>query len=311
VQCALPADRSVQIIYRGSTMTAGGVANLGPGIQSGEMTVTEQKAVSACLLARVNARGDVVSIDMWGPFAGFNTTSSAELAQFTVTEAGFFGNVFAYPPQAWIYTAPSYNTCSSRACLRPDGSCDCGILAVNTPSAATSYCNQNGVMQGTTQRYFDDCNYPAPSFGLKVEEYRQIITTRIAVQPLGAQCAANWECQSEICAGGVCSSPFAMGAACLGDYECQTQNCQAGLCAPKRPLGASCANGGECASGGCSWAAGDVCAKTEGMACSSPYDCVSFDCYHGKCGGGLWAGDACTKDLDCAFHRCSRGACYW
>jgi hypothetical protein len=296
VQCALPAGTNVQITYRGATTTTAGVANLGPGIQAGEMSSLERQSVSACLLARVNARGDVIMIDMWGPFPGFDSVTPTELSQFSVTEAAFFGDIFAYPPVALMGTPSGYNRCSSRACVRPDGSCDCGILG-----DAVVGCLQEGVEQGTTESYFNECYQLSGA----QQFFYQIITTRITPKPLGAMCAGKWECASQICAAGVCSSPLADGTSCAADDQCQSQNCQAGVCTPKLACGMACQDGIECANGFCSWP-GYLCGHSQGAACSVGADCASCDCYHGNCGGGRVSGAPCASNADCASHSCAK-----
>src|SRR5690349_18927139 len=76
MECSLPTSVTVRIIYRDTTYTAAGWANLGPTLQrSTGLTSAEQESVSACLLARVNASGTSVQIDLLGPFTGLNTAT--------------------------------------------------------------------------------------------------------------------------------------------------------------------------------------------------------------------------------------------
>lgn len=61
VQCSLSPSVTVTLRYRGVTETLGtGSASLGLSISAGTMTVPDQEKVTACLLARVNAKGDPV-----------------------------------------------------------------------------------------------------------------------------------------------------------------------------------------------------------------------------------------------------------
>ena len=63
VECALPPGQEVRLKQDGTTRTlAYGVAGLGPSIQNGLMASDQQHKVSACILARVNAQGEVVDI---------------------------------------------------------------------------------------------------------------------------------------------------------------------------------------------------------------------------------------------------------
>jgi hypothetical protein len=177
-----------------------------------------------------------------------------------------------------MYTGLGYNLCASRACVRPNGSCDCGIL-----SNAGTTCNQNGTMQGSSDKYYDHCEQWIGLFNRTT--YTQIITTRTRALPLGATCAASWECASQICGDGVCSGPQADGASCVGNFDCQSQNCQNGRCVPKGLCGVSCHSGAECAGGYCNGVA-HTCGSEAGQYCTTDDNCASCHCSQGLCVGG-------------------------
>jgi hypothetical protein len=262
---------------------------------------------------------------MVGPFPGFNTVSADELAQYSVTEAAFFGNLFQFPPIAKMAVATGYHWCASRACVRPDGSCNCGIVEVSGGS-----CTMNGVIQGTSERYIDYC-YDYSDAGYlgdnpDIQTY-QVITTRITAKPNGAMCAANWECQSQLCASGQCSAPLSTGSPCTADYQCQTQLCSSGHCFAPLPVGGACTDFWQCQSQLCSSGVCSVlscgavcyaavncaagvcgmwgCGRNQGDACSSPSDCGSCDCYQGLCAGTTPSGIPCWTDLECISHQCA------
>ena len=86
VECALPSGTSVRLKYRGRTEVIGtGVANLGPSLQAGVMTTGDQERVSSCLLARTNATGTTLDIDLLGPYRGFDRPYDPKV--FKVREA--------------------------------------------------------------------------------------------------------------------------------------------------------------------------------------------------------------------------------
>jgi hypothetical protein len=136
VECALPDTVEVQILYGGQLEVLGrGIGNLGPGLQQGEMSPTEQEKVSACLLARVNALGELVTIDMSGPMADgrFDQPASPD-SLFVVPESGFFGNLFLASPQAYVCASIMGSEleealCPSRSCMVTAAGCTCGVMS--------------------------------------------------------------------------------------------------------------------------------------------------------------------------------------
>jgi hypothetical protein len=159
IECALPSPVEVQILYRGQLEVLGrGVGNLGPGLQQGEMGTAEQQKVSACLLARVNARGELVTIDMSGPM-GVNQFDQASDADnpFVFEEAAFFGNLFLDQPLA--YACQGLDSvfigaaCVDRSCtLGDDGACSCGVMSY-MGSCDTGFAGLQGCQSGSAGYY--------------------------------------------------------------------------------------------------------------------------------------------------------------
>ena len=121
VECALPAGTNVGLKYRGETHLIGtGVGNLGPSLQTGVMTTIDQERVSSCLLARTNARGEKVDLDLLGSYPGFERPSDP--AVFKVREGAFYGNLFVSPIEAFVWFPDRVvaRTCTSEG--------DCGGL---------------------------------------------------------------------------------------------------------------------------------------------------------------------------------------
>lgn len=95
VQCALPADQSVELSIDGEVVTFEGALGLAPewGVEGGSCDASCQQWVSACLISRVNAKGESVVISLRGDHPGLLPTAE-ELATFETIEATYFGNVF-------------------------------------------------------------------------------------------------------------------------------------------------------------------------------------------------------------------------
>jgi hypothetical protein len=209
VECALPAGVTVQLRYRGVLETLGtGILALGPGLQTGIMPMAEQEKVTGCLLARVNAHGIPVSIDLFGPMAGLSTATSSEVAAYPVAEGAFFGNVFLATPQAYacsmgsLLTRPEFRACSSTTC---------GVLRVLT--------NLNKEGNYATKVTLKDCfrdlvcsNAPlvdGASYARSCTWYGRTwaypMTTRLATVDAGEECFTSSLCEPGLeCTEGTC-----------------------------------------------------------------------------------------------------------
>jgi hypothetical protein len=211
VGCALSADTAIDVVYRGTRFTFPGEVGLGKSWLAGLMTGTDQQRVSACLLARVNARGDHLRILLVGPYPGLDSLTDEERALYPTREATFMGNLFGYPPLVYI---ANIQPCGSRAChLDPDtGACDCGAL-----DAVTS-CYSNGADYDTSCRF------------TLWQKWSNPITVYVAQKRAGGTCASNTDCIYYNCQSGVCGSS---GAECVSAEMCASGTCTAGrTCAP-------------------------------------------------------------------------------
>ena len=207
VECGLPAGVEVQIQYRGSLETLGrGILGLGPGLRSGAMSTAEQEKVSACLLARVNAEGQSVSVDLFGPMANLNTASAAELDTYSAQEGVFFGNLFLATPVAHACALDVITTDGFRACK--DGRSGCGVLIpltrINTQgwgSIVLKDCFRDSVCQkaslGSGSYYATSCT--------KGRVWSYPLTTRLLPADAGEQCYGTYQCERGLdCVSGVC-----------------------------------------------------------------------------------------------------------
>jgi hypothetical protein len=208
VECALPAGVEVQLLHRGSLETLGhGILGLGPALQAGAMPPLEQEAVSACLLARVNAQGISVSVDLLGPMPGLDGATGAELESFPVREGVFFGNLFLSTPRAYACSIGGLQLKAEfRACDR-----SCGVLTVLTTLSkegttydskvtlrdcfGASICTRQPLADGTA--FAGTCTH----YGT----WTRPMTTRLSSAGYGEQCFGNYQCEAGLeCITEVC-----------------------------------------------------------------------------------------------------------
>lgn len=100
VECALPLGHSISKgdPVHGGTISFDGYVGLAPAWETGPCDQDCQEWVSACLLARTNALGQPVQIEMVAdhPAIGSERTNPSV---YTTEEAGFYGNLFLDPPE--------------------------------------------------------------------------------------------------------------------------------------------------------------------------------------------------------------------
>jgi hypothetical protein len=103
VRCALPAEVALYADIEGERFTFPGSIGLAPRWLTEAMTPSEERWVSACLLAHVNYFGKHVQISIRATgIAVPELEASAEEQQaFSIFEGGFFGNLFAPAPVAY------------------------------------------------------------------------------------------------------------------------------------------------------------------------------------------------------------------
>ena len=103
MRCALPADVALYADIEGERFTFPGSIGLAPRWRTEAMTPSEERWVSACLLAHVNYFGKHVriSIRATGVSVPDLVASADEQQTYTIFEGGFFGNLFAPTPVAY------------------------------------------------------------------------------------------------------------------------------------------------------------------------------------------------------------------
>jgi hypothetical protein len=107
VSCALPEDESVDVKVDGVPYHFPGELGLAPewGKKHGSCGESCQEWVSACLLARVNYKGEHVMISLRGKNEALLSTKK-ERARYDVPEATYYGNVFLEEQRRFACLAP-------------------------------------------------------------------------------------------------------------------------------------------------------------------------------------------------------------
>ncbi len=114
ISCALPAGAEVTGEQDGIAYAFSGALGLAPEWADGSCEEDCQRWVSACLLARVNARGERVEISMRAEHPALHP-GPGELARFAEEDGTFFGNVFD-EPQVTLAASPREDLALPRTC---------------------------------------------------------------------------------------------------------------------------------------------------------------------------------------------------
>src|SRR5262245_55818305 len=103
VRCALPEDIVLYAQHGPDRFTFQGSLGLAPRWLYEAMTQSEERWVSACLLAHVNYFGKSVTISLRAtpPVVPTLVVSEHEQQTFSIFEGGFFGNLFLPAPVAY------------------------------------------------------------------------------------------------------------------------------------------------------------------------------------------------------------------
>lgn len=103
VRCALSADVTVSTQHGAERFTFAGGLGLAPRWLEAAMTPSEERWVSACLLAHVNYFGKHIMVSMRAtpPPVTALEADADEQQTYTIFEGGFFGNLFLPEPVAY------------------------------------------------------------------------------------------------------------------------------------------------------------------------------------------------------------------
>lgn len=219
-QCALSEGDSLVVEHDGESEELPGLLGLLPGWVEREMSAGEQRLLSACLLAHVNAFGVSVAISVR---AGSLSYGQDELREYSVYEGTFFGQVFDGELER-IYSCQGHAADNAReasearhmrVCTDLDD--DCGVISLGR---CRDVCDRFEEDVGWTecwadgQRYdetvsvhlFADDPYGQNEFCDSVEECQMLV---------GWGSSAVLKCRS----GEECDATCWTGARCIVDME--------------------------------------------------------------------------------------------
>ena len=148
VKCALPSDRSLEKLdAAGNVHVLRGSVGVAPEWEHGACDQSCQEWVSACLLGHVNLTGQHVGIWLTAEHPAIDLEKSRD---FPLEEASYFGNVFAFVPEAYVCYGrdAKERPIAGRVCT-DDASCpytdpysfaggDCNALGTCTPGHLSS-----------------------------------------------------------------------------------------------------------------------------------------------------------------------------
>jgi hypothetical protein len=107
INCALRPDQGAYAVVDGRRYDFPGDMGFAPDWLDRPLTETEQRWVSAGILALTNFFGEHVKICMCHPHSGFTSldVSREEAEEYTLYEGDFFGNILAEPSVACVAAA--------------------------------------------------------------------------------------------------------------------------------------------------------------------------------------------------------------
>jgi len=172
ISCAIPYGIALTSSYAGMTYNFVGEIGLAPGWLDRGLRDTEQRWVSACLLARVNRFGVPVSISIRGPHDALQVTEE-EAVTYSVEEGSFYGNVFrgVEGPMVWNacrgqdQAVSESGTLELRDCAEPD-----------PENPGLSLCGFN---------YAGDCGSWAQPDPYTCKKFREPVVRNVAAGPDG------------------------------------------------------------------------------------------------------------------------------
>jgi hypothetical protein len=138
-----------------------GLLGLASGWATRPLTASEERWISACLIARVNWYGVHVSISSRGPFNSL-LISRTEADAYQVMEGVFYGDLFAPSPTAYAcynsqnvsHSRELYRDCAAGH-LTPEGATvDCGIIR------RVGDCSNLCAGEKNSKGYFTSCTLP-------------------------------------------------------------------------------------------------------------------------------------------------------
>ena len=104
IECALPENASVFFEIGGTKYEYEGAMDMTPRWLDSPLTESEERWISACMLARTNHFGHTVQISMRAEHSDLQSlqVSEEERNDFTIHEGDFWGNLFVDEPVAFV-----------------------------------------------------------------------------------------------------------------------------------------------------------------------------------------------------------------
>jgi hypothetical protein len=302
VECALPAGQSITKTdpVKGGKRVFSGAIGVGAAWKTGACDAKCQQQVSACLMARTNAIGPKVLVDMRSPIPQIGTAPAG--TKYTIQEGAFFGNLFTNPPKAYTCKGVdgSFGIYESRTCANGGA---CGFAGLE------DHCRD--ICKPGIGKTYDACKVGTTT-------YTKPITTYLNPGPYAAGCPAG----CDACYDGTCAF------ICTPDKPCtaETFDCPAGW-----DCEALCSGSGACKGATLDCVGTNQCSLTcvDDNACTSTkvtcgasdcdVDCENAESCNGveatvtgagdvtmQCTGGASNGEACT---DAGAGACSMVGC--
>jgi hypothetical protein len=336
VQCAMEAGDVMVGTVNGVTYEFPGLLGLVPRWKYRSLTDTEQRLLSACLLAHVNAFGVPISISVRARNVLYATEE--ERREYPVYEGTFFGHVLngdmthAYSCQGSDIEVASAHSedREMRACT--DGNASCGIVSVGrcrdvcmtrTEDAGWTDCWADGRLYRSTISVY---LFADDAYGLN----RSCTGSRCNLQTgQGAaailDCNGSRDCDATCTDGATCSVDAVKSrhvdveirGANAAEIDCYDGEDCAVECTDGSSCDVECQRGEDCniqCKGGASCDVdcyrGQDCAVdcAEGSTCNVTCGGWGRSCEEAKCRGGSTCNFECRDSGFCNFARCEAGA---
>ena len=189
VSCAIPEDMTLVANVNGTTLEFPGEIGLAPQWLGAPLDPIGQGWVSACMLARVNAREVALPISMRGPRFAL-LAKADERAAFTLEEGAFFGNLFgptnepfqAYACRGRDQARGETGGLVDRDCTEPDpanpGFTQCGMISAGDCGAFAARQSCEFFADRPFTFYLDCHNAPISSRPRRDDRvFHEVITT--------------------------------------------------------------------------------------------------------------------------------------
>lgn len=175
VKCALPAGESLTASVAGTSYTFAGHVGLTPHWGTSALSTSDQRWLSACVFAHVNATTTGVSILLRGNHPVLSAPVGPAGAAYTLREGAFYGNLFSLVPKKYACTGEG--STSARLCTENVlGLSPCGFTVPgDCRGGLTNTC------EGLSGDYYDTCHAGILSLFQTSTAYPETIT--VYLQP--------------------------------------------------------------------------------------------------------------------------------